>query len=122
MPSNLDIPKKIVNLFLKHKGKCYYCGVLTKLPKSQKYTRKGTKVNPRMATVEHVYSRMDIRRLITDKSVLACVSCNNAKAYRDYDLVFNNGTYQDKEYEYVNSISNGLLINLYNGIFNQLAI
>lgn len=100
----------------KHKGKCYYCGCNTRMSKIGKNSSF-----PNMATRDHLYSKMDIRRLISEKSVLACKSCNEQRAYREHDLVFNNGSYQTKEYSESYQLNNGLLINLYQGDFSQIA-
>lgn len=59
--------------------RCYYC-------KNQvfRYTNKQGKPEPGdMATVEHLFSRLDIRRLLQDfdrDTVLACRACNQTKA------------------------------------------
>lgn len=70
--------KRIKKLF-KDKSICCYCGCL--LEKGQSEKRNS-------ATVEHVYSRLDIRRYAKNgnlKLKLACRKCNNTKGADDSD-------------------------------------
>lgn len=77
------LPKgHIFKLLKKHKSRCYYCGCrVVKNRPNKDMCRDNT------ATVEHLITRHDIRRLLlsrTEYTVLACYSCNKAKAKRDY--------------------------------------
>lgn len=104
-------------LFYKSKGLCSYCKSKTKLQESHVGKCKNN-----IATSEHIYSKLDIRRLLSEKTILACYGCNISKAQREYDLIYNNGTYQAKEYSNYNQLNNGLLLKLYNNEINTFII
>lgn len=86
--------RKLVRLYKKHKGKCYYCNCLTFLQESGSDGYQTDK----SATIEHIYSRVDIRRFLKSKLVLSCFKCNNGKNEVDGDEIFNNGVYQNSMY------------------------
>ena len=68
---------------------CHYCGVLTVLTEAgvEEY-----KDNPNHATIDHVYSRFDLRRWVCnneERYVLSCRKCNNDRQAREFDLLPN---------------------------------
>ena len=64
---------------------CYWCSVET-LFVGDGYIKRP---NPRMATVDHLYSRYDLRRYVkgNQKLVLACFHCNNSRAAQETKLL-----------------------------------
>jgi hypothetical protein len=62
--------------------RCYWCGIETILTN---ISRLGSKVNPRMATVDHTISRFDPRRWVKGegKKVLACFKCNQERSAKE---------------------------------------
>lgn len=69
--------KRLLNLYMDSRGKCHYCGIDTTLPPPN----AGSKYHkPTTATIEHIYPRTDIRRLLQshyfENTVLACFECN----------------------------------------------
>lgn len=73
-------------LMSKHRGICQYCGVRMKLPKkNHEY-----KIIPaKTATLDHYYSRFDIRRYIPGQHknvILCCYQCNQNRAKRENNL------------------------------------
>lgn len=106
---------KVQKLFKKQKN-CYYCGIKLKMAKQGV---NGCDQDKNVATLEHLYSKLDIRRLLSKKSVLACASCNHSRAERDFDLVYNNGTYTVKN-DHV--ISQDLLRKILNKELNLVII
>lgn len=107
--------KKLQQLYIKSKKKCKYCGRKTEMPPTD-----GVTTFKRMATQEHLYSKMDIRRLLSNKTVLCCLECNQNKAYADYDAIFNNEFYNNREYNDLFQTGNGLLRHIYMGRLWQL--
>jgi len=83
---------KLIRLWEKHSGVCFYCGIKTKLPISGHHKKHNHSSN--IATIEHVYNKMDIRRFLENKKVLCCYKCNNSKGAIDYDNVFNSNGYK----------------------------
>ena len=65
--------------------RCYWCGVETLLV-GDGYIKRP---NPRMATVDHLYSRYDLRRYVKgeQKRVLACFHCNNTRSRQETRLI-----------------------------------
>jgi len=71
--------KKRMNAFFKKKGKkrCIYCKRVV-----HRSTRRSGALDPTTATIDHKYSRLDIRRLlVTEKenTVLCCNECNDRR-------------------------------------------
>lgn len=76
---------------------CQYCG------KSLTRNLKGGKSTHDVATIDHVYSNLDIRRFLANKEViLSCYKCNTNKGKVDFDNVFHNGIYDGDEKHYPN--------------------
>lgn len=77
--SGVGTRKKKLALWQKNKGICHYCGVKTVLPPSG----RNWLIPPRnMATLDHVYSKNDIRfNILGSKNivVLSCLKCNEDK-------------------------------------------
>lgn len=72
---------------------CHYCGVTTVFPPSGKCWAANEPNN--MATLDHLYSRWDIRRLFPaseKKVVLSCLKCNRDKNFREMRM---NAEYSD---------------------------
>jgi len=70
----------IKDLLTKQNGQCWYC----KIPCRIRYsTKKGEKFPYPIATIEHLYTKEDLRRLIySERSqpiVMACARCNKKK-------------------------------------------
>jgi 5-methylcytosine-specific restriction endonuclease McrA len=64
--------------------KCFYCGVITMEPPKNFDFKSDPPDN--MATVDHVYSKKDIRRLLKNgkkELVLCCYKCNNDRMKRE---------------------------------------
>lgn len=64
---------------------CFYCKCLTILPEDLPVEHgyasgKLKNVPDDMATIEHIYSRLNPSRWIRGKRVLACYKCNNEKS------------------------------------------
>lgn len=97
-------------LFKNHKGKCFYCGEKTVLPKSG--VNGQSKQVPNLATTEHVYHKTDIRRFLSRKKVLACYTCNNKKGATDAISVYRSSEYLFAYQSEDAQIYNGLLITL----------
>ena len=82
MSSNRKLKLKLYEL----DPHCHWCKqktVLTDVKKMNKRT-----INPLMATVDHVYSRYDLRRFVKKtpnevRKVLACFNCNNTRARQE---------------------------------------
>lgn len=106
---------KVQKLFRRQKN-CYYCGVKLKMAKPGV---SGCDQHKDIATLEHLYSKLDIRRLLSVKAVLACALCNHSRAEREFDLIYNNGTYSMK---YDHNNSNGLLVKFLNREINSIII
>jgi hypothetical protein len=67
---------------------CYWCGVKTEIE-----NRIGEKDQiPTAATLDHVYSNYDLRRLLKGgtKVVVACFKCNNKRSAAETRKVFPN--------------------------------
>jgi len=95
--------KVLIWLYKKHKGKCFYCGCNTVLPAHHSQNKGFDK----MATIEHVYSKNDLRRLLIpqfSKIKLSCYKCNNSKGLEDRNKAMANYNYAERH--------DGLLINL----------
>jgi len=75
--SNRKLKVQLFNL----DPRCHWCGketILTNIPNISKKT-----MNPLMATIDHIYSRFDLRRWVkseSPKKVLACYQCNNERS------------------------------------------
>lgn len=54
---------------------CFWCGRLTRLHSKQR--------DPDLATVDHLYSRLHIKRAKNKTKVLACQECNHARSVAD---------------------------------------
>ena len=72
---------------------CYYCGILTVPPELRTETQKKNHFNfSNMATLEHLYSRLNPKRQEkyskARRHVLACYKCNSEKALEDTNLNF----------------------------------
>lgn len=99
----------ILILFKKHKKKCFYCGKETKL---QSLSRKGIQKSNN-ATIEHIYSKLDIRRNLNKHTVLACYECNSTKSHNDFNEIYNNDIYKDAFYRTDEKcIYNGLILTM----------
>jgi hypothetical protein len=59
-----------------------------------------------LATIEHLYSKMDVRRLLDESTVLACYDCNHARGIRENTMIY--GTLPGERNQ------SGLLITLLN--------
>ena len=75
--------KKVSELWKNQNGKCYYCGI-----KTIKLTPGFCGIIPmNAATLEHLYSRYDIRRFIQinkrSNTVMACRKCNSDRATKE---------------------------------------
>lgn len=95
--------KVLLELFKRFNGICCYCKNKTILPASG---IDGVSTDE-TATIEHIYSNLDIRRLLfrrNEKIKLACHKCNNSRANAEQDAV-NYG------FDYFNQHEN-LLVNL----------
>jgi 5-methylcytosine-specific restriction endonuclease McrA len=79
------------------KGECYYC---------KRPMRLLGPMSTDLATIEHLYSKMDIRRLLDDRSVLACYDCNHLRGVRENLMIY--GTLPEERNQ------SELLINLLN--------
>jgi len=64
-------------LYKKFNGFCFYCKCKTEFTKEPQLTSDNA------ATIEHLYCKLDIRRSLCDKTVLACYKCNKDKAKLD---------------------------------------
>lgn len=77
---------EIVRLWFKQGGNCYYCN-RTMIFHS---VGNGETMPDTQATIEHVYSKYDIRRLLDSKKVVAaCRRCNMMAAKRDISKIHN---------------------------------
>ena len=62
---------------------CYYCGKLTTID----IPKDGEKNPDNMATIDHIYSKFDVRRYepsykdCSVKTVLSCRKCNDSRAH-----------------------------------------
>lgn len=102
--------RKIINLAKEVGKRCCYCGCRMVLEQGD------TPNQDRSATIEHVYSKMDIRRLLDESKMLACYKCNTGKAKDEYKNIFNNGVYVEAHYkprEFGGKYGN-ILLDLYN--------
>jgi len=68
---------------------CHYCGVLTEMPEAGVGDQKH---NPKCATIDHIYSKIDLRRWVGGKQneeryVLACQSCNNGRQIKESEHI-----------------------------------
>lgn len=73
---NRSGPQRLRNLYHAAGGKCYYCQRICNKPATGGVRLPTHELN---ATVEHLYSRDDIRRLLADGKkirVLSCYRCN----------------------------------------------
>lgn len=76
----------IARLWFKQGGNCYYCG-RTMFFHSHV---QGETMPDNQATIEHVYSKYDIRRLLDSKKVVAaCRRCNMMAAKKDIGIIHN---------------------------------
>lgn len=73
---------------------CYYCGILTVPPeiRTKEQVEKGYYFD-NMATLEHLFSRLNPKRyekhkFKTVRHVLACYKCNNDKSMEDTNINF----------------------------------
>lgn len=69
---------------------CFYCGVETII---ENRTNNGTTDQvDNAATLDHVYSNLDLRRLLRggDKVVLSCYRCNNKRSAMEVRKVYPN--------------------------------
>jgi len=73
--------KKVRKRLFRENPHCHWCGVETLLVGNGHIKR----ANPRMATVDHLYSRYDLRRYVKgeQKRVLACFRCNNSRSAQE---------------------------------------
>ena len=82
-----DISKRRKNLW-NQSPLCSYCNVVTILPSSLS-PEELKRPPPNLATVEHVFHRLDPRRkfknLKVQRRILACYSCNQKKGKEDND-------------------------------------
>lgn len=104
--------RRITKLYNEQNGLCYYCNKPADLI-------TGINLHGRQkdntATVEHIYNRTDIRRMLLQsigyknqhikQIVMAHYKCNNGKSKIDHDLMYIN--YRNEEAQY-----DGLLIKL----------
>lgn len=68
--------------------RCYYCGVIVRIVN----VPKGKRIPDDMATLEHLYSRLDYRRHDkndgkTERTVLSCHKCNQERAKEQDQLL-----------------------------------
>lgn len=72
-----------VRLF-RESSRCYWCGCVTIIgPDGRLPGSRLVPVPKNLATVDHLYSRLDVRRLCLShkrRLVLACYACNNRRA------------------------------------------
>lgn len=73
----------VYDLWKKQNGHCYYCGV-----KTVKLSPGFNGIIPyNAATLEHLYSKYDIRRFLQkfkrSNTVMACLKCNSDRATRE---------------------------------------
>jgi len=69
---------------------CHYCGIETLLENRMDEWNSHL---PNAATLDHVFSNYDIRRLLKggrDLVVLSCYKCNNKRSSRETKLVYSN--------------------------------
>lgn len=64
-------------------GICHYCKGRMKIKSDNPFDIK-------LASIEHIYSKLDIRRYISEKTVATCRECNNQKAQKDEESIFKN--------------------------------
>lgn len=82
--SGVPTRKLKMRLFKKYKSICFYCGIKTIIQH-----RNLTQNYPaNTATVEHLYSKFDMRRALSKKTVLSCLKCNAKKAKDDGNIIF----------------------------------
>ena len=100
--------KRTFNHWLKQKRKCYYCGTSTVLVDFHH-----GKLDNFHATLEHIYSRLDIRRNAKGggKTVMACYGCNQSMNNRNNHLSDNEFIEQE-----------GLVIDIYRGKYDNAKI
>ena len=92
----------------KQNKKCYYCGITTSL-----VTFGHGRLKNYHATLEHIYSRIDIRRYAHGggKTVMACYGCNQSMNNRNIHLSDNEFIEQE-----------GLVIDIYCGKYDNAKI
>lgn len=64
------------------------------------------------ATADHIYPKVDIRRFLSVKKVLACFECNNKKGNNDHDNVYKSEMYKDLYKDEANDPFRGILITI----------
>lgn len=106
--------KFIISRLKKQKGRCAYCSI--KLDPN-KIAFNGVQTDD-MATVEHIYSKLDIRRYLSEKKVVTCYKCNNDKYSVDQAKIFSDykNMYADyhKDLKELPDYHENLLFNLLN--------
>ena len=94
-----------LQLIIRHKKKCCFCGrrVFLYTDRCENY------VADDLATVEHLFSKLDIRRFLKNPVILSCWRCNNNRSKEEQKTVFTgyfgSGDYVSKEIpEYRNTL------------------
>ncbi|HYH14324.1 MAG TPA: hypothetical protein VD794_03835 [Flavisolibacter sp.] len=82
-------------------GLCYYCGNKTSLEINQEENIFLA------ATIEHVYDRWDIRRGVTNETVLACYFCNQLKSRLDHARRWQGFDYSEYAVSILNILKTG---------------
>ena len=100
--SNMSKEEWKEGMFELQEGKCVYCNcdmVLTDFNTLSKNKRKT--IGKRLATIEHIYSRYDLRRFTKEgasRKVLACKTCNNKRSQIE-NRQFSDFAKEQKEYK-----------------------
>lgn len=68
--------RKLLRMVKEQDEICPYCKGRMKT-KSEKF------YDGRLASIEHIYSKLDIRRFLSAKTIATCIDCNNKKAASD---------------------------------------
>lgn len=107
-------------LFRKYKQKCCYCKQKVVL------TQRGDGVNatrfPNSATIEHKYTKLDIRRNVEHRRSryrLSCYKCNLTRGNENFNSVFNNDMYSHKDFSDNFQLTNRILFRLLNNEVNE---
>jgi len=110
-----------INLKIRHKKKCCFCGRKVFI-----YNNRGEHFQADdMATVEHLFSKNDIRRKIKNYKILSCYKCNNKRNNEELKLIYKDyhgcggADYHLRELPQYNNL---LILMLINKILNTQSI
>lgn len=68
---------------------CFYCGVKTLMSKAG-----AVKISDNSATVDHTYWKWDMRRRLSNETVLCCWKCNKEKWAKDEENFYSGYDYR----------------------------